>query len=537
MTLPEGIVAGVYTLGVVLLHFLWQGGAVGLLYWLLRPWFAGVGARYRLGLAALAALTLAPVLTAIYLWPSFASGAVGAPSFSQTLEAVAGTAVTSWKLKPMLPWLVGAWFGGVLLIASHSLWQWRKLMRVVRQAAAPSPEWQARLQRLCARFELHRPVRLLCSAAAVTPMLIGWLKPVILLPTSMLSGFTPEQVELIIAHELGHIRRFDYLINLLQVAVETVLFYHPVVHWISRDVRNAREACCDDLVLQLGNGSALTYAHTLADLEELRLAAPALAASGGVLLARIKRIVGESETLEPLPRSYALPMLLVAAAFASLAWRPQQSMPELAAALKYLPAHTLALFSGNSTLRPQALSIALPVPQIQPPPPASTIRLATPVDAPVPASAKPADAPADVALIAPPVAAPVPPSAPAVEQTSISPVRAVTAADSATVPTTAPLQVVPPVYPQRAKMAGIEGAVQLAYAVDAGGAVSDVRVISARPLGVFEDAAKSALSGWRFPAAAAGERHTQNFAFTLHGHAKGECKEQTGSLICRRPGD
>ena len=163
-------------------------------------------------------------------------------------------------------------------------------------------------------------------------MLIGLIKPVILLPLSMLSGFSPHQIELIIAHELGHVRRWDYLANLVQVVIETVLFYHPVVHWISRDVRNARENCCDDLVLNLAKGNPIAYARALADLEELRhdldVVAPALAASGGVLLARIRRIVGV-EGHDPLPRNNTWPVLLVAAAVVCLVVRPQHAVPDL----------------------------------------------------------------------------------------------------------------------------------------------------------------------------------------------------------------
>src|SRR4029077_8336234 len=138
---------------------------------------------------------------------------------------------------------------------------WRRLNWLVRHAAAPLPECRDSLSKLCRRFGIRRPVRLLASLRVATPMLIGWFKPVILLPASMFTGFTPHQIELIIAHELGHIRRWDYLANLFQVIVETVLFYHPVVHWISRDVRNARESCCDDLVLALGEGSPVAYAR------------------------------------------------------------------------------------------------------------------------------------------------------------------------------------------------------------------------------------------------------------------------------------
>ena len=98
------------------------------------------------------------------------------------------------------------------------------------------------------------------------PTVIGWLKPVVLLPASALAGLTPRQLEAILAHELAHIRRHDYLVNLLQTLVETLLFYHPAVWWLSRRIRVERENCCDDLAVSLC-GDPVAYAAALADLE------------------------------------------------------------------------------------------------------------------------------------------------------------------------------------------------------------------------------------------------------------------------------
>jgi beta-lactamase regulating signal transducer with metallopeptidase domain len=119
------------------------------------------------------------------------------------------------------------------------------------------------------------------------------LRPVILLPASALTGLSPQQLEAIIAHELAHIRRHDYLINLLQTVVETLLFYHPAVWWVSRRIRQEREHCCDDLAVAVC-GDALTYARALLEMEQLRAAGPqlAMAANGGSLMNRIQRLVG-----------------------------------------------------------------------------------------------------------------------------------------------------------------------------------------------------------------------------------------------------
>jgi hypothetical protein len=148
------------------------------------------------------------------------------------------------------------------------------------------------LEGLCHRLRVSRPVRLVESALVEVPSVVGWLRPVILFPASALTQLHPLQIEVILAHELAHVRRLDYLVNLLQDAVETLLFYHPGVWWVSHRMRVEREHCCDDLAVA-ACGNVLGYARALADLEGLR-GEPrlALAASGGSLLERIARLAG-----------------------------------------------------------------------------------------------------------------------------------------------------------------------------------------------------------------------------------------------------
>ena len=129
--------------------------------------------------------------------------------------------------------------------------------------------WQRMATRLSRRLHIGRAITLLESALVDVPTVIGWLKPVVLLPASALAGLSPQQLEAILAHELAHIRRHDYLVNLLQTLVETVLFYHPAVWWLSRRIRIERENCCDDLAVSLC-GDPVAYAQALADLEALR---------------------------------------------------------------------------------------------------------------------------------------------------------------------------------------------------------------------------------------------------------------------------
>jgi bla regulator protein BlaR1 len=551
MELSGSFIAGVDALGSALLHFFWQGAVLALVYAALRPVCASVGARYRLGMGMLCVLALCPLLTLAYVWPSdpsapSATAAALSPLFGDSMDAVASDAqAATFNLREFLPALVAVWIFGVMVIASRSLWHWRRLVRLVRGAAAPGAEWQVRLERMRRRFGLLRPVRLLVSAKVATPMLIGWIKPVVLLPLSMLSGFSPHQIELIIAHELGHVRRWDYLANLFQVVVETVLFYHPVVHWISRDVRNARESCCDDLVLSLADGNPLAYARTLADLEELRhdldVVAPALGASGGVLLARIRRIVGV-QGHDPLPRNATWPLLLAAAALLFFAMRPPQSLPDIAAALARLPADSLALVSGNPRL-----TVPYEAPRLTTPMPELTLQASADASAP---DALDAPLPVRIAVDRPRIdkVAFAGSAAAAVHDivaTQALPALAPSLEPAAlTVAQDAParLHVVAPVYPPRAMSSGVEGNVELEYSIAADGSVHDIRVLRAQPQGVFDASAQNALSLWQFvhpSAEAVMTRFTQNFAFTLHGKPAStdnspKCQISIGSLICRR---
>ncbi len=197
-------------------------------------------------------------------------------------------------LEPALPYVVLGWLVGVFGLSAWHLGGWTQLQRLkrrmVREIGVPL---QRRLEELSARLGLHRAVGLLESALVEVPTVVGWLRPVILLPASALTGLRPEQLEAILAHELAHIRRYDYLVNMLQTVVEILGFYHPAVWWVSRRVRIERENCCDDLAVYVC-GSSLQYAKALACMEEIRHGGTdlAVAATGGSLMARIARLLG-----------------------------------------------------------------------------------------------------------------------------------------------------------------------------------------------------------------------------------------------------
>jgi beta-lactamase regulating signal transducer with metallopeptidase domain len=219
-----------------------------------------------------------------------------------------------WEpLRPWLSWIVGLWAVGVGFLALRLAAGWPVIRRLRAQAEKPKdPVWSARLDRLRVRLGVSSPVRLLSSASATVPMVIGWLRPVVLVPAGLLTGLSVAQLEAVFAHELAHIRRHDYLINLLQNVVETLFFYHPAVWWASQQVRSEREHCCDDLAAATCGGP-LDYARALTALAELRHTSGALglAATGGSLVGRMRRLAGFDV---PGPRlGWPLPALVLAA--------------------------------------------------------------------------------------------------------------------------------------------------------------------------------------------------------------------------------
>ena len=222
------------------------------------------------------------------------------------------------SIKPHLPILVGVWLLGVLICSIRPIWGLWIQWRLRHTGLQPVPESiQSTLNALIQKLRLTRAVRIAESALVTVPLVIGYLHPMILLPASVITGLTSSQLEAVLAHELAHVRRHDWLINTLQVIAETLLFYHPAVWWLSSRIRQERELCCDDIALDLDVDKAV-FARTLLTLEELRQKAmvPAMAATGGDLTARVRRLLITSQA-NPLPAGgTVIGMLVVAGAFA-----------------------------------------------------------------------------------------------------------------------------------------------------------------------------------------------------------------------------
>lgn len=551
----------VQTLGWTLLHFVWQGLVVGIGFAAVRALIPKThcNARYAAGLASLGLLTLWPLATLLALRPHLTDGAViELPAQSGAMVADLADAASSAALAPidhLLPLLVLLWGVGVLVVAARALQQWRALARVAREWAQSSEELDALLAGLTRRFGFMRRIRVLVSTRIDTPILIGWLKPVVLLPTAVALGFPRQQVELILAHELGHLRRYDHLVNLAQALIETLLFYHPVVHWISREVRNERELCCDALVLRLTTGEPREYARTLAALEELRQpsAQLALGASGGVLVERVRRIVGMPAPGMGVDRPNPVRWLLLAGLFTvvlAMTMRVERagetrfvggltvdwlSQPDV----RVLPIAALTLPFKRPHLRlaevmvPAEVALAAPVG----PPRVATVATAaiasggnakshivTPIEA-VPAPPAPA------------IAASPAPVAQAPARLPVTESRAAAAVAASPVAT----HIVTPSFPSYAH--NESGRVEASFLIDAEGAVRDIRIADTGAGDAFARAAERALRQWRFAPATVpadrSRRYQQSFLFAPRaaGRVEGPCVQSTGTLICRSPED
>lgn len=304
-----------------LLHFLWQGAVLGLAaVAILRLVKLAPVTRYAVGVVTLAMMLAAPAATLVVLSERQSATAVSKPSahVSVALPSLAGASVAGRVVQtndavvtgdrvdaipavpPVVPAtgraslepvIVGIWFIGVCALSIRLLGGWIVARRLSRRSVRPvGPELESLARCIAGRLALDRVVRIAQSPAVAVPVLVGWLKPVVLLPASALSGLTPTQVEALLAHELAHVRRHDYVVNLLQSVVETLLFYHPAVWWVSREVRREREHCCDDVAVSVCD--RVEYVTALANLAAMTsVPRTALAATDGSLVGRVRRLL------------------------------------------------------------------------------------------------------------------------------------------------------------------------------------------------------------------------------------------------------
>lgn len=336
-----------------LAHGVWQTSVVvlvaGVALWLLRH--RSARARYAVGCLALAVLVLAPVATLLLSSPAsvpveqvlestqsapprsivedsrrLAGGALPSPSAQSTSEPV--DSFTRWPLV-----VGGLWLGGAVLALLRLAVEWRRLKRrLVRPATPASSALHLLVSHVAGQLGLRREVKVLESVVAPSPLVVGVVRPVLVLPRGMRERLSPAQLEAVLAHELTHVRRHDTVVNFVQSLVEVLFFFHPAARWLSAQVRLEREHCCDDAAVGFC-GDARVYSSALLGLEELRQAGPVVALGAGTqpLAERVRRLLGHSPRREA-PRKARLAgrvagvLAVLVASGAAWAWEVPESL-------------------------------------------------------------------------------------------------------------------------------------------------------------------------------------------------------------------
>lgn len=302
----------VRTLGWTLVHFVWEGAALALLLYVFLAFTRTARVRYVAGVITLALMALAPIVTFSFLRNDAQTlNASSAHQVITSLQVAAKLAIDNsvGTVRPPLPpidWLsclVWAWFGGVLIFGLRALGGWLLLEQLHHETREPlSDSLARRCLQLQDRLGVTRTVRYLHSRLVDAPAVMGWFRPVVLIPIAALTGLSSEQLEAVIVHELAHIKRLDCFVNLFQIAAETVLFYHPAVWWVSRSIRTERENCCDDVAVSIC-GNPGDYARALTVMEGWRMTpALVLAANSGSLRSRVGRLLGVQAITRSIPR-------------------------------------------------------------------------------------------------------------------------------------------------------------------------------------------------------------------------------------------
>jgi beta-lactamase regulating signal transducer with metallopeptidase domain len=323
-------------LGQALLHFIWQGALIGLLAALVldalrnsRP-----QARYAVACLALLLCAVTPIATMLFVLAPDILGtnfdnmfATSSPDAGTPVGgALAVLAPTTAQLHAYLPAIVATWAAGTCLLSLRITLglAWVRRMRNVPQGPAQLA-WQARLDAMAVHFLPGRSVALRLVDNLGSPVSAGWLRPVVLLPAGLITRMPADLIEALLAHELAHIRRHDYLVNLLQNAIEAVLFYHPVVWWLSHRIRVEREQIADQLATEVACAPR-RLALALSELSDLQRAVPGLAvhmaqaANGNQLMSRIQRLLHPTRHVRVGAR-LLFPLLgVVAAGIATYTW-------------------------------------------------------------------------------------------------------------------------------------------------------------------------------------------------------------------------
>ncbi len=396
------------SLGWTLLHFCWQAAAIVLVYWVADAVLSKARSqtRYVLALGTMLLMLVSALATFAYEETQGGSGVSASPiTFSSPTWKTIGSSISSdlaplagWKIAQpaplpvsrLLPWLDVAWLLGVACLSMRTIGGWRLIQRLRRSALVEAPEAvYANFLRLCERLGITGQVSLRIAEHIQGPLAIGIARSLILLPAAALMALSPEQLEAVLAHELGHVRRADYLWNLIQTMVETLLFFHPAVWWLGGRVREQRELCCDDVAVQ-SCADPLVYATALLRLEERRRQQLnlAMALDGhrrwSGLRARIAHILGETNDVKSPRELVPVPLAALCAVFLLVLLPVPQLFAGLRATMR--TQNETPAVSGPPALPPAAATVNVPAPAVSQEVPESSGATPMPQTAPLPAA-------------------------------------------------------------------------------------------------------------------------------------------------------
>lgn len=360
-----------YALSMTIFHSLWQGLLIFIVVRSITMFIPGEKSlwRYRVNAVGMLSLFIAGITTFIVLAGtettlSYQEGVrVSAMSPSTSTENVFSIAsfVTSF-IAAYNSWFVALWFAGTSLFLLRLTGSWWLIHRICAKAKPVVNDWSVRIGDISRKLELPTQVRLLESLQVQAPIVIGFIKPVIVVPAGLFSGLGPDQIEAILIHELVHIKRYDYIINLVQSVLEALFFFNPFVWLLSAQMRTEREHCCDDAVIVYG-GNTRAYVHALATLEEARYAggglALSLAGNKNQLLNRIKRLMEKSVRTYSI-RERILPFALLIIGLVCASWFSIQSDTTVEAEKE-------SALAQDTTKRKRQLSHMSPTDVIAPP--------------------------------------------------------------------------------------------------------------------------------------------------------------------------
>ena len=318
-------------LASALVHSVWQFCLIAIIYWFAKGFLISQSAKrpqhlYRFGLFSIGMMLVCFCVSVAWqvstsdanatsINSSSPSLPIVTPSLESSVNLSANSTINAFSIRAQKyldginQKIVFIWLVGVALLLIRTALGLINVCSLANQAHHSSLplKYAATASDLKDKFAISNILIAISDRVAI-PSVIGFLKPIVLVPSSAILNLNAKELELVIAHELAHVKRNDYIINLLQIIVESIFFYHPALWWIAAEVRREREKCCDDLAIEkCGNPQFLVSA--LLSLEEKMNATPQLAANGGSLIDRCRRLLGSDHEKH---RSYGFGLVMLA---------------------------------------------------------------------------------------------------------------------------------------------------------------------------------------------------------------------------------